>query len=420
MSNYIGVNEAGNAVGLGDSKNGVLIDGAVNSQIGKSSTKAGSAHGNMISDNSKSGIMIDNGVGSVVAGNVIGLDLDKDKAGNRQGGVVIKDGASNRIGPQNGVLDPTSPPPDGAGESNIIAGNNAVGVRVKGNTTRNSIGLNKIYDNQGLGIDLSGNEQLRKVNDDVTPNDTDDTDDGSNGLLNFPVGVTGWYDGTNTYISGVMPTNHPETIQVDIYANKSPSPTGFGQGEFYLGTVKPKNSGAFHLTWPGQLPHPFLGATATDSSGNTSEFSPVYGDPMTPGVVDSDEDGLPDDWEINGVDFNGDAIIDLDLGRKFQASWSRKDVYVEFDYMTGTKPGTQPTDGAMDLVTTAFARAPILNLDGTTGITLHVNKVSEADRIPKVQGIKFGKYVPSPNNEINDFGDLKDQYFGTSADRADE
>lgn len=418
-SNYIGLNEDGYGSGLGNGGDGVLIDGAPENQIGGSSSKAGSPPGNVISDNKKTGIMIfgNASFGNVVAGNVIGLDVAKDKAGNRRGGVVIKDASGNRIGPGNGILDPTSPPPDGVGESNLIVGNKTVGVRVTGDVAANSIRRNKIHDNEGLGIDLVGDEHLRKATDDVTPNDKNDQDNGPNDLLNFPVGVTGWYDGTNTYISGVMSTDHPEIIEVDVYANKAPSPTGFGQGEIYLGTVKPKESGAFHLTWPGQLPHPFLSATATASNGSTSEFSPVYGDPLTSGVVDSDGDGLPDDWEIDGVDFNGDGIVDVNLRQDFGASPRRKDLFVEFDYMTGTKPGTQPTDAAIDLVKVSFAKAPILNIDGTTGITLHVNKVSQADRIAKVNEIEFGKYVPSPNNEINDFGDLKDRYFGTAADR---
>ncbi len=420
LSNYIGVNHVGNATAMGNAGNGVSIDGAPENQIGTSTAKAGDAPGNVISDNNKTGVMIlgTAAVDNVVVGNVIGLDVANGKAGNRLGGVVIKDASINRIGPATGVANPTSPPPDAVGESNVIAGNKDVGVRVLGDATANRIRRNKIYDNAGLGIDLTGDEYLREPDDDVTPNDKNDDDDGPNDLLNFPVGVTGLYDGTNTYISGVMSTYHPELIEVDVYANAAPSPTGFGQGEIYLGTVKPKESGAFHLTWPGPLPQPFLSATATDSTGSTSEFSPVYGDPKVTGVVDSDLDGLPDDWEIEGVDFNGDAIVDLDLRRDFNASWSRKDIFVEFDSMVGTNPGTGPTDAAIDLVKTAFAHAPVFNHDGSTGITLHVNTVSQADRIALVNEITFDRYVPSPNNEINDFGDLKDRYFGTAADQA--
>lgn len=229
--------------------------------------------------------------------------------------------------------------------------------------------------------------------------------------MNLPVGVTAWYDGTNSYISGVLDTEHPETTKVDIYVNQTAPQNGFGQGEFYVGTATPKETGAFHLTVPEKLGYPFLSATVTSGGGlgSTSEFSPCYGDPITPGVVDSDGDGLPDDWELNGVDFNGDAIIDLDLRKDFGASWGRKDVFVEFDYMPPSNAAAIPTDATINLVKAAFNKAPVLNVNGTTGIALHVNKVSQADAIPRVNPIWFGKYVPDANNAVNDFGDLKDR-----------
>jgi uncharacterized repeat protein (TIGR02543 family) len=52
--------------------------------------------------------------------------------------------------------------------------------------------------------------------------------------------------------------------------------------------------------------------------------------------VDTDGDGLPDEWEINGADFNGDGIIDLPLNL-MGADPLVPDVYSEIDWMTGQK-----------------------------------------------------------------------------------
>ena len=91
---------------------------------------------------------------------------------------------------------------------NVIAANQGDGVRVEGEYAyRNTIRRNTIYDNKLLRINLvGGREVVRKPVDGVTPNDDDDSDDGPNHLMNFPVGVTAWYDHsglTYTYISGV-------------------------------------------------------------------------------------------------------------------------------------------------------------------------------------------------------------------------
>ena len=44
--------------------------------------------------------------------------------------------------------------------------------------------------------------------------------------------------------------------------------------------------------------------------------------------ADTDGDGLLDDWEINGYDYEGDGIIDVDLPA-MGANPLRKDIFVE-------------------------------------------------------------------------------------------
>ncbi|MCA9186359.1 MAG: hypothetical protein KDA99_12095, partial [Planctomycetales bacterium] len=98
---------------------------------------------------------------------------------------------------------------------------------------------------------------------------------------------------------------------------------------------------------------------------------------------DTDEDGLSDIWELDGIDADGDGTIDLDLAA-MGASPYRKDLFVEVDAMSGLGPiptfesidsvviAGLATDTSLDLVVAAFLNAPVPNPDGSTGIDLHL------------------------------------------------
>jgi hypothetical protein len=63
---------------------------------------------------------------------------------------------------------------------------------------------------------------------------------------------------------------------IQIFANPTPDPTGHGQGKTLVATVTlttgPTGNGSVTLTVPQNLAGQYLTATATDSSGDTSEF----------------------------------------------------------------------------------------------------------------------------------------------------
>ncbi len=88
-------------------------------------------------------------------------------------------------------------------------------------------------------------------------------------------------------------------------------------------------------------------------------------------LKDADGDGLPDSWETNGVDVDGNGTIDLDLPA-MGADPRHKDIFVELDHMVGH----EISDAALEVVVHSFAAAPVANPDGTTGITLHVDNGS--------------------------------------------
>jgi hypothetical protein len=138
--------------------------------------------------------------------------------------------------------------------------------------------------------------------DGVTPNDSQGHV-GPNNWQNYPVLAAASSSGTDTIITGTYSSgsvnNQPfepgKTFTLDFYANLAPDPTGYGQGQTWLGFAKvttdangylassPDGSAVItnpdtaNATFTADLPAGNLAgqgitATATDSFGNTSEF----------------------------------------------------------------------------------------------------------------------------------------------------
>jgi hypothetical protein len=120
--------------------------------------------------------------------------------------------------------------------------------------------------------------------------------------------------------------------------------------------------------------------------------------------LDADGDGLLDSWEQEGIDFDEDGTVDLDLPM-LGADWEHKDIFIEADYMAGKAPNQD----AIDDVEAAFFNAQVSNPDGVKGINLHVLIDEE---IPFTESISFLK-IPI----FTDYYDLKAKYFGTEDER---
>ncbi|HEV7735283.1 MAG TPA: right-handed parallel beta-helix repeat-containing protein [Candidatus Binatia bacterium] len=313
---------------------------------------------------------------------------------------------------------------------NVVTGNGLHGVRVEGTVAGVSIRENVLFDNGGLGIDLAGNDDRT---DGVTPNDPDDADGGPNGLMNFPVGVIAVDRGDGTTITGVVPGWEDGGITVDVYATDTVDPSGHGEAKRFLGAVLTAEGGGFRLDLDEHVSEPFVTATANAPDGSTSELSAVCGDPDGDGRTDSDGDGLCDDWEIDGIDYDGDGTFDLLLPNPpYRADPTRKDLYVEIDWMdcslttclAGDVPHQPDVDALQDVVN-AFAAAPV---DGGKGVALHLlgsNGVID-EPFPEAPLLDF---YAGPGVR-DDFDDIKlgnprnacgtnntDGHFGTPADR---
>jgi hypothetical protein len=261
FNNYIGT-DIGGTVDLGNIHDGVYIgEGAHDNAV----------DGNLISGNDFEGVCI---VGyaeaippvltyaNIVTHNMIGLDIGFAPLGNTRDGVSI---GIYGTWYQGGYAT------DNIVDSNWIAHNGRNGVLVwehgssTTNADQNEITLNSIYNNALLGIDLG--------DDNVTPNDSGDGDNGPNQEVNFPVITSAIYTAGQTTISGTVDINTPPTnARVEVF-RVSTDPSGYGEGQTYLGFAIPTGTGNWTAVVSGLVANDTVTATTTDMNLNTSEFA---------------------------------------------------------------------------------------------------------------------------------------------------
>ncbi len=94
---------------------------------------------------------------------------------------------------------------------------------------------------------------------------------GPNHLQNYPVLTAGAAPGTGT---GTLNSAHNSTYTIEFFASPSNAP---GQGKDFLGSIQVTTDAAgnvaFNFSYTLPAGDTFVTATATDASGNTSEFS---------------------------------------------------------------------------------------------------------------------------------------------------
>ncbi|MCC7362330.1 MAG: PD40 domain-containing protein [Anaerolineales bacterium] len=87
---------------------------------------------------------------------------------------------------------------------------------------------------------------------------------------------------------------------------------------------------------------------------------------------DQDDDGLLDNWETQGLDADGDGLLDVDLPG-MGALVDHKDLFVEADWMQAADHSHEPLQNLWLPVWRVFHWAPVANPDGVPGIRLHVD-----------------------------------------------
>ncbi len=173
-------------------------------------------------------------------------------------------------------------PPECRIESNRIAYNWAAVVIPDGQPgspsaarritiTKNSIFANGSISNQSLPSIAFGFE--------APANDSLDADYGGNNHQNYPEIGDAVISNTDTVVSGALNSSPLASFRIEFFANKSPHSAGFGEGENYLGFTDVQTDATGTASYSVTLPkisasQRYISATATDSEGNTSVFSP--------------------------------------------------------------------------------------------------------------------------------------------------
>ena len=261
--NNIGTNIAGDArLGNGASGVALLADAGRYVDASHPPNRIGKpGFPNLISANGTGVFIADpNTSHNIVQGNLIGTNAGGNSdLGNSGSGIYFANGTyDNLIG---GTA---------ANEGNLIAYNN-VGIFANGGV-RNSFRRNRIASNKSLGIDLAPGG--------VTLNDPADGDSGPNGLQNFPVLTSINSQSGSVTLSGSLNAAPGQLYTIEFFGNPGVDATGYGEGRNYLGstqiTTNASGDGVFlnqTFTSTPSAVGSWVTATATDATGNTSEFS---------------------------------------------------------------------------------------------------------------------------------------------------
>ncbi len=270
--------------------------------IGSSEVTNASILDNTISHNLGTGINI----GNIASGLSSGFVIQNNKIqNNRLGGILTSSLTANVL--IGGTTD---------GAANIITGNGGPGftsvaihapllsihqvpekISVLGNVIYNNTSTpshptDAPWADSGLAIDLMESEfdgsSFTTTQVGLTPNDTTDADTGPNNFTNFPVLNSAKQTGASLAVSyNLDAADSPsDTYRVEFFANDTADPSGYGEGQTYLGAVTSTNGNnkTATLTLPTgtNLTGKVLSATTTavdnttDSGfGATSEFSAV-------------------------------------------------------------------------------------------------------------------------------------------------
>ncbi len=292
--NYIGTNAAGDAAA--PNLYGVVIYDSFGNTIGSTND----ALRNVISGNSDDGVNIGgaSATGNTVIGNYIGVDASSvGPLGNGDNGVKIETSPGNTIGGATPA------------HSNIIAHNTRNGVLIEAaDATGNAVRGNSIYNNGALGIDL---DPTSSDGDGVTPNDEGDADSGPNNLQNFPVLASAVTDAGSTLVTGTINSTANTELTIEFFANPACDSSDHGEGQVLAGTAVVTTDGAGNAsiseTISGVAAGAVITATATDSSGNTSEFSECVtvtepGSDNLPPVADAGPDQTVTDTDNSGAE----------------------------------------------------------------------------------------------------------------------
>ncbi len=326
QGNYVGIDANGtNILGNGSSRS-IFVEAQSGVVIGTDGDNINDdAEGNIVA-NTFEGITLALSEGSTIAGNKIGVDASGTRMlGNTTIGIRPL-GSAVRIGTDaNGVSDPQERNVIGAtigiyseGYSNslpfqqlaIIAGNSigtdATGTIDLGNTdygifdASSSVAVvggnnpaqgNLIaFNRTGIQINSNSNFAIRKNS--IYSNDQLGIQDTASILSN--VTINSAVAGSTTRVTGTVTGVPSTTYDVDFFANEVADPSGFGEGQRYLGSISVATDSSGTVVFTNSaisafsVAGEFISAIATPSVGKSSQFSnALVATTVDPPTIDS-------------------------------------------------------------------------------------------------------------------------------------
>jgi uncharacterized repeat protein (TIGR03803 family) len=221
---------------------------------------------------------------------------------------------------------------------------------------------------------------------------------------NSTIAFTGIYTAQLADGTMIIDANHPQAT-FSISPNLPGAPT---RGPFPI-TIRNVPAGVYSVTFN---PVPKGGYTVPPVSsqtvnGDSVTFDGIY--QLIPGsMVDTDDDGLPDDWEVNGLPTSQGRVP---LG----GSPFHKDIYVYIDWLQKTFPppvngllpqhSHQPDTSTLAPVIEAFKHAPILNPDNIAGVNVHITLGTGIEETPDL--ITLGTLDPQGDYSLAAFEHVK-------------
>ncbi len=262
--NYIGTDATGNTAVANGQSEGTTTRDAISFDQGGTFTNLAIIN-NVIGGHEAAHIELftSTGTGITIQGNSIGVGANGTSrivSGSGQqliriggggvfsnlmiGGTGADQGNIIAFGDQSGVLlDTTGSNIQVIG--NTIRDNAGNGIMLLGSTRAAIVG-NRIFANGLLGIDLGSNG--------VSPNDAGDGDTGANEGLNFPQAIAANVQSANQlrYSFTLDVPAAANGYRIDFFASTAADPSGFGEGERYLGHVDIAHAGGAQ-TYNGTL-----------------------------------------------------------------------------------------------------------------------------------------------------------------------
>jgi hypothetical protein len=390
QGNFIGTDPTGMLSGRGNFFNGIFINNSSNNVIGGTAP----AQRNVISGNHYVvvpglGVVLSGdavqagGHDNIIQGNFLGVAADgKSALGNDGFGVrFIGASGSMTIG---GAA---------AGAGNIIAFNGSTNYTFLGGGVDDPA-------NGGLGTAILGNS----IYSNILMGIQGDMLNSQAAIGNFPFLSSAISSNGQAIIQGRLNGVSNATHRIEFFANDSLDPSGFGQGQYFLGWRNVTTDTNGFVSFTAVLPPPitngqYVTATATDDQNNTSEFGPRLrvGDVLTNVIV------------VNVTD-------DLDTGAATASHTSLREAIFAANNHPGPDTIRFAIGSGLRFIQPATALPPLMDPSTTIDASTQPGYTGKPIiDFSGIQGIPTAFRLYSPSNTIRGFA-IHDFGYGIYAD----